>query len=189
MGMFWRYIQRFAGTILKNLFVHTHIIQGEGNHGMIGQWLSGTIPNLPPLRMYLVSYYYSTVFRDMMKYGPLSIVVGTTLTGRVCSSLQELFPVTSFVSNPVPPTVASPPWKGLPLTGVRKFNDNYKHLRDAFIDPDQDLQCTDEDESLFLFDSESSGTPMDIEDIIPSDEDMFCVSEGESTGNNIPSNK
>ena len=68
-------------------------------------------------------------------------------------------------------------------------DDNYKHLCDAFIDPDQDLQCTDEDESLFLFDSESSGTPMDIEDIIPSDEDMFCVSEGESTGNNIPSNK
>ena len=141
--------------------------------------------------MYLVSYYYSTVFRDMMKYGPLSIVVGTKLTGRVCSSLQELFPVTSFVSQPSSAHRSVPTLDRITIDWGSQIyhDDNYKHLRDAFIDPDQDLQCTDEDESLFLFDSESSGTPMDIEDIIPSDEDMFCVSEVESTGDNIPSNK
>jgi hypothetical protein len=40
-------------------------------------------------------------------------------------------------------------------------NDNYQHLREAFIDPVEDQQRTTEDESLFLMEDHSSESSLD----------------------------
>ena len=52
------------------------------------------------------------------------------------------------------------------------------HLRDAFIEPDKDIECTGEDESLFLDDSHSSsGSSMDTNEDTDSCEDMISDNE------------
>ena len=59
---------------------------------------------------------------------------------------------------------------------------NYNHLRNAFINPDDNLQCTEEDASLFLLESESSGSNMQIDDYLNSVEERISDTEMEFLG-------
>ena len=59
---------------------------------------------------------------------------------------------------------------------------NYNHLRNAFINPDDNLQCTEEDASLFLLESESSGSNMQIDDYLNSVEETISDTEMEFLG-------